>query len=135
MGQRLTGPRKDVLRVLSATSGNLTVDEIVAALHQKNHTVHRATVYRTVEALSELGMVWVTSSPQGAASYHLASLPKPHDHVHMRCAQCGNVIAIDLDLFDQISQLLRDEAQVYLDPNRSELVGRCSACQGASSEY
>lgn len=133
MGQRLTQPRREVLRVFSQTSQPLAVDEIIETLHQGRYLVHRATVYRTVEALAELEMLWVTSTPGGASAYHLAALPHAHNHIHVRCERCGDVSAVDMAVFEQLRESLAQATGVRLDPLRCDLVGACAQCSAEAS--
>lgn len=131
-GQRLTKPRKEILRILAGTHQHLRADEIVDQLHQLGQRIHRATVYRTLESLEEMQMLRVSKDVSGASTYHLAMLPGAGGHVHMHCSKCSSVEAFDTSIFLQLQTLVLSQTGFLIESHSSDLVGLCKQCQEES---
>lgn len=80
-----------MLAVLAGTSDHLSADSVVALLESTDPGVHRATVYRTLDVLADLGIVSHRHAGGGATVYHFAADPAGHEHLHAHCRECGEV--------------------------------------------
>jgi Fur family ferric uptake transcriptional regulator len=129
-GERMTGPRRAVIEVLAATPGHLTAEQVVEAL--AGTTVHRASVYRSLEALSDLGVVQHVHLGHGATSYHLADQHGPH--LHAQCRTCGTVLDLPPTLLDTAARRLLRDTGFRLDAAHVALSGRCATCTDAPDE-
>ena len=95
--ERVTRARQAVIEVLDGTQEHLAAEEIVARAESSAPGVHRATVYRALSTLGELGLVTHTHVGGSATVYHL-SVPEPADHAasaphaHLQCTNCQAVI-------------------------------------------
>src|SRR4051794_2064830 len=88
-GERKTAPRRALLAVLGERDGHLTAEELVEEISGIDPKVHRASVYRALEALSDLGVVQHVHLGHGATAYHLLSDSGAHPHA--QCRSCGAV--------------------------------------------
>jgi Fur family ferric uptake transcriptional regulator len=125
----MTGPRRAVLSVLAQDAGHLSADEVVSAVADFDPGVHRASVYRALEALSRLGVVQHVHLGHGTTAYALAE-GRPHLHGH--CSSCGAVVDLPGDLLDAVADRLRDDVGFILDPAHVALSGTCRACAASS---
>jgi Fe2+ or Zn2+ uptake regulation protein len=125
-GERMTGPRRAVLAVLAAGQEHLGADAIVARVAERDPSVHRASVYRTLEALSELGVVQHVHVGHGVTAYHLIHDGKRHVHAH--CRTCGAVQDLPPDLLDEVAATLAARFGFHLDAGHVALSGVCRAC-------
>ena len=57
-GYRLTVPRQAILDVLTKTSKHLSAEDVYLAVHKLHPAVGLTTVYRTLELLTQMGMVF-----------------------------------------------------------------------------
>ncbi len=126
-GERMTRPRRAVLTVLAAHDGHLGAEEIVDAVATQDAGVHRASVYRTLEALSEVGVVQHVHVGHGGTAYHLVA---PHDHLHAQCRSCAAILDLPPDLLDAVAGRLEEEQGFTLEPGHVALSGLCRACAG-----
>ena len=126
-GERITTPRRAVIALLAATHEHLSVDEIAARLHPVHPSIAPSTVYRTLEALQEWGLVEKIHRGQGATFFHLARA-----HQHLVCQECGRVSDIPAHELDDLTQRLRAEYGFELEPSTFALLGRCAHHERAS---
>ncbi|MFA7248240.1 MAG: Fur family transcriptional regulator [Dehalococcoidia bacterium] len=121
-GFRLTGPRRALVEVMQALGGRFSADDVVEAAPG----VGRATVFRTLRLLQDLGIVCQVVLDDGAVAYRLAS--GGHHH-HLVCSECG--VVSDFSSGD-LEGLLDDIARrtgYQVDAHRLEVYGLCPACR------
>ena len=124
-GYRSTGPRRDVARLIADQPGPFSAADLVADAHERRLGVGRATVFRTLEALSDAGAVERIDLPSGEHAY-LACDPVHHHHIV--CSGCGRNADID---DARVRAIVRDVARqtgYRVDEHRLELFGRCPDC-------
>jgi Fur family ferric uptake transcriptional regulator len=127
-GERMTAPRRAVLSVLAEDARHLSADQVVSAVAVLDPAVHRASVYRALEALSQLGVVQHVHLGHGTTTYALAQ-DRPHLHGH--CNRCGSVVDLPGDLLDDVAARLGAESGFVLDPAHVALSGTCGSCSAA----
>jgi len=130
-GLRLTAPRRQVLAAVSALE-HATPEAIGARLREEAGAEGTApdtsTVYRTLELLERLGLVWHTHLGKGAPVYHAAE----HPHLHVVCASCGEISSVPSDLLDGAAERLAADLGFTVDVGHVALSGTCRACQQRS---
>ena len=124
-GVRLTAPRRAVIAALVADEEHVTADILAARVQAASPEVHLSTVYRTLDALEQLGVVTHVHLGHGRAVYHLTD----RLHHHAVCELCGVVVHLPGDVLAGVQQRLREEADFEVDPHHFALVGRCAACR------
>jgi Fe2+ or Zn2+ uptake regulation protein len=125
----MTGPRRAVLSALAAQHEHLTADQVVTSVAERDPGVHRASVYRTLETLSALGVVQHVHVGHGTTTYHLAG---DEAHLHAQCGRCGAVIDLPASLLDDVAALVRSQHGFQLDPSHVALSGTCARCLALS---
>ena len=126
-GLRLTSQRQRVLAAVAALEHG-TPEEIGARLRaeagQEGAAPDASTVYRTLELLERLGLVWHTHLGKGAPVYHAAQ----HPHLHVVCQECGQVTSVDPTLLDAAAERLAADLGFTVDVGHVALSGTCRAC-------
>ena len=126
-GYRLTEPRREVAQLIADQSTHFAAADLVAEARDRHLGVGRATVFRTLDVLSEVGVVERIDLPNGEHAY-LACTPVHHHH-HVVCSRCGR----SLDVADAgLRKVVADIALrtgYRIDDHRLELFGLCPACQ------
>jgi Fur family ferric uptake transcriptional regulator len=126
-GMRLTSQRQ---RVLAAVAGleHGTPEEIHAWLKAEagadGAAPDTSTVYRNLEVLERLGLVWHTHLGKGAPIYHAAQ----HPHLHVVCQSCGEISSVDPGLLQGAAERLAADLGFTLDVGHVALSGTCRAC-------
>ena len=127
-GLRLTNQRQRVLATVAALEHG-TPEDIHARLRDEagpdGAAPDTSTVYRTLELLERLGLVWHTHLGKGAPVYHAAQ----HPHLHVVCQSCGQVDSVDPALLDSAAERLAAELGFTVDVGHVALSGTCRACR------
>lgn len=125
-GLRETSQREGVLRFLTETKGHLTLEGIYEGLRSKIPGIGRATVFRTVKLLEEIGLVSRVTFADGQARYEYAYGRAHHDH--MICVDCGETLEFSSPAIERL-QLKAARARGFdLLWHRHEMFGRCWSC-------
>lgn len=106
-GRRITPARHAVLDALSARGEHLTAEEVFKAANKHYPNIGLATVYRTLELFTNLGMVTKFDTGDDKARYEFADGPaaKGHHH-HLVCTSCHRIIDYK-DFIKEEMELLR----------------------------
>jgi Fur family transcriptional regulator, ferric uptake regulator len=132
-GLRLTTQRQRVLAAVASIE-HATPEAISARLREDagpDGAAHdTSTVYRTLELLERLGLVWHTHLGKGAPVYHAAE----HPHVHVVCQGCGEISSADPALLDSAAERLAAELGFQLDVGHVALSGTCRACRDRADQ-
>ncbi len=127
-GRITTNRRLIVAEVVGAGRDHLTAADLAERIGAHHPEVHSSTVYRALEALTELGVIEHVHFGHGAAVYHLVE----DAHHHLLCEECGTVVDVPLDRFEALSEELRRRYGFTIDPAHFALVGRCADCAGSA---
>ena len=125
-GYRLTSSRQKIVQALLSCGGHITADGLLEVVHEIDTTVGRMTVYRTLELLSELGLIRPVYQGTGAAHYIL--LDGGHHH-HLVCSSCDAVIEFDECCLQEMGKLLAEQFKFAVEGHLVEFYGRCQNCQ------
>lgn len=133
-GYKLTVPRQAILDVLAGNAKHPSADEIYLEVHKKYPLIGLATVYRTLDLLVELGMIFKFDFGDGKARYELHDGHEDHHH-HLVCRKCKRIINYTEFIEDELELLRKTESglsQKYdfkIDSHIIQFYGLCSACK------
>jgi len=124
-GSRLTAARRALVEALvEADDHHVTADDLVAAVHRSAPAVHRSTVYRTLDALEQAGVVEHVHLGHGRAVYHLTD----DRHHHLVCDRCGAVVQVPETVVAPLRDELVDGYGFMVNGRHFALPGVCRAC-------
>jgi Fur family ferric uptake transcriptional regulator len=134
-GYRITAGREAIIEALSATHDHLSAEDVYARIHDKYPNVGLTTIYRTLDMLVNLGLVFKFDFGDGKARYELTEGPKgAHHHHHLVCTGCKRVIDYT-DFIDDEVELLRrtekglsDKYRFRIDNHLIQFYGTCTDC-------
>ena len=126
-GLRSTVARRAVLQAL-ADAGHATVDELAEAVQRTHPEVNLSTIYRTLEALDEAGLVTHAHLHHGSPTYHSVDADP---HVHLVCSECGQVEEQPASVARNLAQHLLEATGFTLDVAHLAVHGTCAGCSGA----
>ncbi len=126
-GYRRGGARNAVVEALARHDCAVTALELDEELRQRKPAVGRASVYRTLEQLEELGLVQRLEVSRGVAGYERVS-PGGHHHHHMICHRCGRMEAFEDAELERAIARLSDRASFDVIEHDVALRGLCERC-------
>ena len=126
-GFRITPQRLAVLRILAASKGHPSVEQIYQEVQVEFPTTSLATVYKTISLLKELNEVLELGFPDGSNRY---DGNKPFPHPHVICTRCRKITDPDLVDFNELSEEMSQKTGYRIFSHRLDFFGLCPDCQG-----
>lgn len=109
-GYRITSGRKAVLDFLSEYHGHLSAEDIYNKVHEYYPAIGLASVYRTLQMLVNVGLVFKFDFGDGRARFEVVECPSgPNHHHHLICTNCGRIINHSDFLEEELSFLKKVE--------------------------
>ena len=126
-GLRTTAQRQVIVETLLAQPDHVTAEGLTALVQEDHPEVHRATVYRTLEALEGLGAIYRLSVGQAPVQWHLTE----RSHQHLICEECGTVEEVSDKAFARLAASLARDHGFQADIRHVAIAGRCRRCATA----
>lgn len=126
---RHTAQRYAILRVLATVNHPLSAEEVLSMGRTLVPRLNRATVFRNLRALQDLGVVRRMLHPELGPLYERTG--KEHHH-HFHCLQCDRLFELPgcaLDVRGSTPPGFRTELHEVF------LYGRCPACSGGDRSH
>jgi Fur family ferric uptake transcriptional regulator len=124
-GYRLTEARRSLAAMIADQEGHFTAAELVAGAQARRLGVGRATVFRTLEILEDLGVVERLDLPSGEHAYVVCEAAHHH---HVVCSRCGRTNEIDDAGLRLVVREIARRTGYRVDEHRLEMFGLCPAC-------
>jgi Fur family ferric uptake transcriptional regulator len=124
-GYRLTAPRLAVLQVVEAAGEHLGYAETLERGRAIYPALGRATVYRTLELLTELGVLRPLYLGEGGVRFAHVS----EGHHHLVCLDCGVAIHFDECPAGELEQALEERLGFQIQSHMLEFYGLCKECR------
>ena len=121
-GLRRSAPRQRVIDLLADRDCAVTALEIDAELEG----VGRATVYRAIEQLEELGLIHKVDLGGSSQGYEKLE-PSGHHHHHIVCDDCGKVEPFEDEALEIAIHDIRRKG-FKLETHEVTLHGHCADC-------
>jgi Fur family transcriptional regulator, ferric uptake regulator len=134
-GYRITRGRRAILDVLAKGDGHLSAEDIYLKVHPFHPAIGLTSVYRTLDILAKLGLIFKFDFGDGRARYEVAEGPggERHHH-HLVCTGCGGVV--DYKDFIEKEKMLLKQAEEGLSKkyhfritnHQIQFYGLCAQC-------
>lgn len=127
-GIRPSYQRLKVLEYMNRNGGHPTVEEIYSALSLEIPSLSKVTIYNTLHAFVEAGLVRVVEIDDAQMRYDVTL----DDHGHFLCLACGTIynfpVSIDAGSIARLHQFKITQKNVYFK-------GICPNCLDQSQKY
>lgn len=123
---RITPQRLAILKILAASEGHPSVDDIYQEVKAEFPTTSLATVYKTIALLKELNEVIELSFPDGSNRYD-GNNPAPHPHAI--CIKCRKIMDPELINIDALTEEMSQKTGYKIFYHELEFFGLCPVCQ------
>jgi len=129
-GHRVTTPRQAIIKMVAPRHDHFSAQELWDEVRANHSGIGRATVFRTLDLLTELGVLNRIHTGDGCHRYTVCETTHHH---HMMCVGCGTVIPLEASGIESQIRRMADEAGFDLMTHHLELVGRCAACRSLAA--
>jgi Fur family peroxide stress response transcriptional regulator len=123
-GFRVTPQRVAIVEYVMNTDSHPSAEEIYKLIKKKYPMVSLATVYKTLELLTEMGVVLELSFVDGAR--YDANIAK---HVNVVCMNCGRIEDIGDESLAELESRIAKRSRYKINSARYELYGYCGECK------
>lgn len=130
-GYRLTEPRRAVAQLIADRTDHFSAADLVAAARARRLGIGRATIFRTLDVMSELGVVERIDLPNGEHAYVGC---EPAHHHHVICSRCARTTEVEDCGMSAVAREVSRRTGYRIDEHRLELFGLCPACQLATAQ-
>ncbi len=132
---KLTPQREATVRVLlEHEEDHLSAEDVYLLVKDKAPEIGLATVYRTLELLSELKVVDKINFGDGVSRYDLRKEGAEHFHHHLVCVECGSVTEIEEDLLGDVEKIIESRWNFHVKDHRLTFHGICDKCQNENNK-
>jgi len=132
-GLKVTNQRIAILNVLEDRPGeHLTAEEIYGYVKEKYPDIGLATVYRTIQTLSELDLIDKLNLDDGYIRYEIGKMDKHngnHHHHHLICLKCNSVYPFEDDLLEHLEDRIQNALGFEVVDHQVKMYGYCKECR------
>lgn len=126
-GYRRGGARTAVVEALARHDCAVTALDLEEELRRGRASVGRASVYRALELLEELGLVQRLEAARGIASYERVD-PSGHHHHHVICRRCGRMEPFENRGLERAIGQVSEQVPFEIAEHDVVLRGLCERC-------
>jgi Fur family ferric uptake transcriptional regulator len=125
-GKRVTSQRALILEIIQKGKGHLDADEIYRRARATQPRLSLSTVYRTLKAFKEPGLIEELHFDESHHHYEMKSGRKHH---HLICRGCGKVIEFRYPLARYLKKSVPEIRDFEIVDAELRLTGYCSQCR------
>ena len=126
-GYRRGGARTAVVEALARHDCAVTALDLDQELRRRKPPVGRASVYRALEQLEQLGLVQRLEVTRGTAGYERVELDGEHHH-HAICRHCGRMVPFEDSSLERAIAELSEQISFEVTDHDVVLRGLCERC-------
>jgi Fur family ferric uptake transcriptional regulator len=132
-GYKLTTQRRVIFEVLYEHSNDHpSPEEIYERVIGKYPEIGLATIYRTLQLMEDLGIVYKMNFNDGLSHYELC-MGDSHQHHHLICLQCGRIEEVEIDLLEELEASIEENKGFKITDHSVKFFGICKHCQTSRS--
>jgi Fur family transcriptional regulator, ferric uptake regulator len=126
-GYRRGGARTAVVEALARHDCAVTALELDDEMRRRKPAVGRASVYRALEQLEQLGLLQRIEVSRGVAGYERVEPGGDHHH-HAICRRCGRMVPFEDPSLERAIAKVSDEMSFEVTGHDVVLRGTCERC-------
>jgi Fur family ferric uptake transcriptional regulator len=132
---KLTPQRQTILQAfIENHEQHLSAEDIYNIVRQKSPEIGLATVYRTLELLSDLEVLQKMDFGDGRSRYEINESSTPHHHHHLICLSCGKVKEFEDDLLETLESAIARKSNFLILDHQLKFYGYCQECQATRED-
>jgi Fur family ferric uptake transcriptional regulator len=127
---KLTPQRQIVLQAFVDNPGkHLSAEDVHNIVRQQSSEIGLATVYRTLELLSDMDVLQKMDFGDGRSRYEINEETSEHHHHHLICLSCGKVKEFEDDLLETLENVIARKSNFKIVDHQVKFYGYCQECQ------
>lgn len=127
---KLTVQRQVILQTFFEHSEqHLSAEDVHNIVKQKSSEIGLATVYRTLELLSEMEILQKMEFGDGRSRYEMNEADTLHHHHHLICLCCGKVREFEDDLMETLETVISRKSNFTIIDHQVKFYGYCQECR------
>lgn len=127
---KLTPQRQVILRIfLDHQDQHLSAEDVYGILRGQSSDIGLATIYRTLELLSDLDVLQKIEFGDGRSRYEINETSTQHHHHHLICLSCGKVKEFEDDLLETLETAIARKSKFKIVDHQLKFYGYCHECQ------
>ncbi|MGI6705434.1 MAG: Fur family transcriptional regulator [Clostridia bacterium] len=128
-GYKLTPQRSATLDIIFQNEGkHMSTEEIYNLVKKQCPEIGLATVYRTLQLLEEMDIIYRQNFDDGRNRYELNCRNEDHHHHHLICLECGSVTEVKGDLLEKLENNIEKGLSFKIMDHRLKFFGYCKSC-------
>lgn len=130
-----TRQRALILNFLKENSAHVSARDIINHLKEQGLSVGTATIYRTLDRLTEQGVIkkFVIDERSGAC-YQFVHGAECNEHFHLKCIKCGALIHMDCEFIAEIEEHFFKEHGFTVSSGKTVIYGECARCSNCGRD-
>jgi Fur family ferric uptake transcriptional regulator len=121
---RVTVQRQAIIETVFGTSEHFTAEQLLAWSRQRDHSVSRATVYRTLPLLTESGLVREMDFGKDHKFYDPNYAEHPR-HNHIICQDCDRIVEFESDKIEKLENQISHRLGFSVKAHRLQITAAC----------
>ncbi len=126
-GHRRGGARTAIIELLDEQQCALSAAEIQERLDRRGREASRASIYRVMEELEQIGLLARVEVGQGTSRYEPVRGAAEHHH-HIVCERCGRLEPFSDEGLERAIERVSERLSVEVSEHEIVLRGACRSC-------
>jgi Fur family ferric uptake transcriptional regulator len=121
---RITAQRQAIVDTVFSTDQHFTAEQLLEWSRQRDKSVSRATVYRTLPLLTESGLVHEMDFGKAYKFYDPNYAEHPN-HNHIICNDCEKIVEFESDKIEKLEGEITRRLGFSIKTQRLQITGSC----------
>jgi Fur family ferric uptake transcriptional regulator len=121
---RITSQREAIIETVFNTDQHFTAEQLLQWSREKDASVSRATVYRTLPLLTESGLVREMDFGKDYKFYDPNYADHPN-HNHIICQDCDRIVEFESEKISKLEDEITNRLGFSIKTQRLQITGNC----------
>ena len=121
---RITAQRQAIIDTAFSTDRHFTAEQLLAWSRERDQSVSRATVYRTLPLLTESGLVREMDFGKDYKFYDPNYAEHPH-HNHIICQDCEKIVEFESEKIEKLENEISHRLGFAVKAHRLQITATC----------
>src|SRR6266699_1611121 len=121
---RMTAQRQAIIDTVFGTEEHFTAEQLLAWARERDKSVSRATVYRTLPLLTESGLVREMDFGKDHKFYDPNYADHPN-HSHIICQDCERIVEFESEKIERLESEITQKLGFSIKAQRLHITGAC----------